>query len=407
MQSQSQKYDNFFSALENTSPYFKIAAQGQAGTGKTFTLANIAIGLHKRIESKKPIVIFDTEKSAKFLRPIFKQANIEVLVKESRTLTDLAKTMDFCNEGNADILFIDSITHVYEDFLSDYQKKKNRDYIQFQDWAIIKPTWKREYSARLVNGNYHILFTGREGFTYEYEKNEDGKKELIKTGVKMKAEGETAYEPDMLLYMNRFEEVLGDDKKAWREATVIKDRSNILDGKTFKNPSYKEFAPVIEFLLSNISAKKETVSHTNDELIKNEEDNHQERQDRKIQLERNEALLDRVSAGTSTEAKTLRIALKEIAYHGEMSDLGIAAMNLEQLQAANITLTEYVDLISKIQRGEAKVYNGVLKAITAARNKYLDGEQCLGYANKEKLQKYLEHMIEKAKGETDEHNDTN
>jgi len=49
--------DNFFTPVANTKPYFKAGIQGLAGTGKTYTAAEIAIGLHKRLGSKKPVVV--------------------------------------------------------------------------------------------------------------------------------------------------------------------------------------------------------------------------------------------------------------------------------------------------------------------------------------------------------------
>src|SRR6266545_8147780 len=103
--------DNFFSTLENTKPYLKIAFEGFAGTGKTFTMAQVAAGLHKRIGSTKPIVIFDTEEAAKFLKPFFREQGIPVLHKRSRSLADLRETMRRCQAGASDILMIDSITH--------------------------------------------------------------------------------------------------------------------------------------------------------------------------------------------------------------------------------------------------------------------------------------------------------
>ena len=74
--------DNFFAPIGNTKPYFKAAFQGFAGSGKTYTAAQVAVGLHKRIGSKKPIVIFDTEQASKFLKPLFAEAGIEGLVRE-------------------------------------------------------------------------------------------------------------------------------------------------------------------------------------------------------------------------------------------------------------------------------------------------------------------------------------
>src|SRR5262245_57050043 len=114
--------EEFFAPLENTKPYLKAAFQGFAGSGKTYTMAQVAVGLHRRIISQKPIVIFDTEEAAKFLKPFFHKHEIKVLHKRSRSLADLKETMRHCREGVADILMVDSITHVWENFLASYQK---------------------------------------------------------------------------------------------------------------------------------------------------------------------------------------------------------------------------------------------------------------------------------------------
>jgi len=36
----------------------------------------------------------------------------------------------------------------------------------------------------------------------------------------------------------------------WREAQILKDRSGTIDGQTFKNPVYKNFKPLIDYLLN-------------------------------------------------------------------------------------------------------------------------------------------------------------
>ena len=77
----TQGADSFFADLENDSPYLKACAEGLAKSGKTFTLALIAVGLNRHIKSEKPIVIFDTENAAKFLKTMFETAGIPVKVK--------------------------------------------------------------------------------------------------------------------------------------------------------------------------------------------------------------------------------------------------------------------------------------------------------------------------------------
>src|SRR5688572_20582158 len=102
-----------FKKLENNRPFLKMAFEGFAGDGKTFTATQVAIGVHKLIGSTKPIALFDTEKAFKALKPSFDAAGIEAVVNdEERSLKALSQAIQWCEEGNADILLIDSITHV-------------------------------------------------------------------------------------------------------------------------------------------------------------------------------------------------------------------------------------------------------------------------------------------------------
>jgi hypothetical protein len=243
---------NFFTSLDNTQPFFKLAIEGFAGSGKTYTMSQIAIGLHKRIKSKKPIAYFDTEKAGRHLRTVFKDAGVQILHRESRTLADLHMAMRMGRDGVFDILMIDSISHVWENYLQSYQSDKGKSRLEFADWGILKPKWKREFSEPFVHDRYHTIMCGRAGYEYVDEKDEHGKRQIYKSGVKMKVEGETAYEPDMLMYMERFEEILETKKKVWRECTILKDRSTLLDGKSFKNPTYKDFAPAVDRLLEDV-----------------------------------------------------------------------------------------------------------------------------------------------------------
>jgi hypothetical protein len=246
-----------FKKLENNRPFLKMALEGFAGDGKTFTATQIAIGVHKLISSTKPIALFDTEKAMKALKPSFDEAGIEAVVNdENRSLASLSQAIKWCEEGNADILIIDSITHVWEEFMKAYLNRPDkhgkivhRNRLEFQDWGIIKPKWKEEFSTPFVMAKCHIIFTGRAGYEYTDEKNEDGKREIFKSGIKMKAETETAFEPDILVLMQKQQDLLSDVKKVWREAMIVKDRTNQIDGKTFKNPTFENFYPAIKVLL--------------------------------------------------------------------------------------------------------------------------------------------------------------
>lgn len=247
-----------FKKLENNRPFLKMAFEGFAGDGKTFTATQVAIGVHKLIGSTKPIALFDTEKAFKALKPQFDEAGIEAVVNdEQRSLTALNQAIKWCEEGNADILIVDSITHVWEEFLRAYLnrpdkngKEIKRNRLEFQDWGVLKPQWKELFSTPFVMAKCHIIFTGRAGYEYTDEKNtETGKREIFKSGIKMKAETETAFEPDILVLMQKVHDLISETKTIHREAMVIKDRTTKIDGQIFKNPTFDNFYPAIKVLL--------------------------------------------------------------------------------------------------------------------------------------------------------------
>lgn len=339
----AQVNDNFFMPLGNNKPFLKVAFQGFAGCGKTYTMALIAAGLHARIGSTKPIVIFDTEHAAKFLAPFFRERKIQVLHKESRSLADLKETMRRCRDGIADILMIDSISHIWENYLNAYLTKKNRTRLQFEDWGVIKPTWKAEFSEPFVRDQYHTLMTGRAGYEYEDEKDEDGKRQIFKSGVKMKVEGETAYEPDMLVYMTRHEDVVGHEKRVWREATILKDRSAMIDGQTFPNPTFESFAPALDYILENPDASIHAAETDAASLFTGSDEARKQFAIRKeIALEEIEGEMVKVWPGATAEAKRAKATALDATFE-TTSWKAVTMMSAERLEQGVADLRVYIE----------------------------------------------------------------
>lgn len=331
---------DFFNELKNTRPFLKMALEGFAGSGKTFTSAKIAIGLHKYIKSDKPIVWYDTEKALKALKPFFDKAGIKVLTRESRSLADLEKTFDFCEGGVADILIIDSITHVWETFIENYRNEKKRTFIHFQDWGILKPAWKKKFSDRLVHSKIHVIFTGRAGYEYDQEVNEDtGKKELIKTGIKMKVENETEYEPDIVVLMEKIKELSGKSMKIKRQATVIKDRTTEIDGKEFINPAFKDFFKAIKILLSGEAVDLE-LSESKDTFADFEKEFYEKRNLKTIAVEEIEGIIAGLFPGQSVKEKKIKLDIIEKIFNTR-SWTKVQSLSLFELQGAVETLKEF------------------------------------------------------------------
>nr|WP_254208602.1 AAA family ATPase [Burkholderia multivorans] len=225
--------------------YAKVGLYGSAGSGKTRTASEIAIGLHKAIGSTKPIAAFDTEPAFSFVLPLFERAGIELLVAdESRALSDL---MDFMDEAEkaCDIVIIDSITHVWRDAQESYLRRMNetrKKYgkkplgaLEFQHWRPIKAAWA-EFTDRFLSSKMHVIVCGRAGQVYEYQDKDDGsgKKELISTGTRMATEKELGYEPSLLI------EMIADRRDGYivNTAVIQKDRADRLNGREIEKPDY-------------------------------------------------------------------------------------------------------------------------------------------------------------------------
>lgn len=296
-----------FKKLENNRPFLKMALEGFAGDGKTYTAALVAIGLHQKIGSKKPVAIFDTEKAAKALTGLFQENEIEaIVIDDQRSLKALNQAIVECENGAADILIIDSITHVWEEYISAFLAQKNRSRLQFEDWGIIKPQWKKEFSNKYVQSNVHIIFTGRAGYEYTDEKNEEtGKREIFKSGIKMKAENETAFEPDLLVLMEKEMNLLEREKSIFRIATIIKDRTATIDGKQFKNPSYESFAPAIDRLLDGVAKRSESAAIV-DKFEDSEQKRMNDRKERERLVAEIEGLFNLMALGTSAKDKQFK-----------------------------------------------------------------------------------------------------
>ena len=303
----------------NKMAYAKVGLYGSAGSGKTRTASEIAIGLHKAIGSKKPIAAFDTEPAFSFVLPLFDKAGIDLLVAdESRALEDLMKFMDEA-EKVSDIVIIDSITHVWRDAqesflrrLNESRKRQNRKplmALEFQHWRPIKAAWAA-FTDRFLSSKMHVLVCGRAGNVYEYQDKDDGsgKKELISTGTRMATEKELGYEPSLLI------EMIADrqDGKIVNVAVIQKDRSDRLNGKEIPMPSYLKLKGHFDALNIGGAHFDSMDKHDSQGMFEDAEEGgwDNEKRQREIWCEEIKAvLIQQGFDGTGQEAKQARVAL--------------------------------------------------------------------------------------------------
>lgn len=261
-----------FKPAEITTAKLKMGLTGMQGSGKTYTATLVAIGLVKLMrelrmpEGNKPIFFLDTEKGSDWIVPRVREAGIEINTAKTRAFTDLVAAFTEA-EAMASVLLIDSLTHFWNEFIAAYLRVKKRNRLQFEDFNYVKgPEGWQRFTDRYINSNVHTIFAGRAGWEYENEVNEDtGKREIYKSGIKMRAEGETGYEPDLFVLMERRMNMQTHVNE--HVAIVQKDRSTLLDGAEIANPTFESFLPHIRCL--NITGQQFAVdtSRTSDRSI--------------------------------------------------------------------------------------------------------------------------------------------
>lgn len=359
------KLQDFANEIASKGTFVKASFGGFSGSGKTKTASEFLAGAYKDFGYDKPILIIDNEKGSRFLIPFFKKEfpKTKVIVKDTTSLADVLQAMAFLQGGEIGALLIDSLSKVWYKYVSEYRTKNKITFMTLQDWGKILPAWQEEFSDRFVSIDGTIVFTGRGGFTYDKEEDstdEYGKKkkgQFVKSGVKMKMAGETPFEPDLNVWMDQQQEIQKTGKlKVWREAQVLKDRSGLLDGKTFINPTYKEFKPFVQFLVGlPVGDVAGTSNHTNLAPGENYEA-YERKQQKQIEIEKIAGIFDKYSlSGSMTkEQKQLKVLITEKIF-GTMSPTEIEKMHPNKL----IEKADNLKLLLKELEGETDKVNYV------------------------------------------------
>mgnify|MGYP001585780762 CR=1 FL=1 len=333
------------------SAYLKCGVQGFAGSGKSFSGTMIAIGLHQYIHSAKPITFLDSETGSDYLQNHFKSAGIDLMVGKTRAFVDLLEAIDEA-EKTSDILVIDSITHFWNELVEAYGKKRGKKRLTLKDWSEIKPEW-HQFTNRYLNSRLHILMLGRAGWDWSQEEDEEGVKELTKTGTKMKVETDLGYEPSLSIEMERVHAngKIGSsfDYRGW----ILKDRFNIINGEfqSFKpskddklilgieNPVFKFVLPHIRAL--NLGGEQSTIDSNGKtgELFNTDRSMAEMFKKREIALEEIEDQITLLYPGRDAESNKAKINLLKNLF-GTSAWTGIKSMPLEKILEAQKKLME-------------------------------------------------------------------
>jgi hypothetical protein len=322
--------------IDDTPGYLKATFQGKAGSGKSRTATELGCFTRNFFHSTKPIAFFDTEKGSDYLQPLIEErTGMKPVRVKSRAFSDLMQVVKECLEGASDVLVVDSITHVWRELQESYLASLNRNSkypkkrMDIQDIMRVKQLWQ-PWADLFMNANMHILVCGREGAEYGTQEDEEtGKRELVQVGQKMKVEGEFAYEGSLMVAMEAMQHPTKIIKRkrglqtfTEREsrnivnlATVIKDRFDVINGKTFEMPGGEEFLPYLERLRPGADKPVDTALNTQKNMGDAINAYDQEKRERAILCEEIEAALVSAWPGQSAEAKKMKVETVQAAFH--------------------------------------------------------------------------------------------
>ncbi len=238
----------------------KLGVYGPAGSGKTFTSLLIAEGLAQH--TGKRVAYCDTEFGTAFYgqevpqRAIHPQA-FDFDVLHTKSITEVLAALKSLDQSRHGVIVIDSITHLWDACRNAYTGRQTKiGSIPMHAWTLIKKPYKQLLHF-LLTSPLHVVICGRQGIDYGEDESSG---ELKSLGFRMRAEGETAYEPDVLLRLESHRPAK--NKPAYPVAHVEKDRTGVLAGQTISWPDFDKVAKPLLPLLGLTQA----VAPTDDEV---------------------------------------------------------------------------------------------------------------------------------------------
>ena len=273
-----------FQKAEPAQGFLKMSIYGHPGSGKTLTSLLVAEGLAKK--DGKRIAYVDSERGTDFYAKEIKQRAVHPDAFDfdciyTRSLLEVWDAVTSLDPEEHGVIVIDSISHLWDAAIAAYEGKKTKiDSIPMHAWGSIKKPYK-ELIRWLMDSPYHVFILGRQKNLFET----DGNDNMKKVGVGIRAEGETAYEPHICARM--------ESRQNERDSTIStiimmfeKDRTGVLSGRTFPNPSFKTFEPIIP-LLNGHQAQSENpddVAAKDSELLDREVEKKKDKESKSLDL---------------------------------------------------------------------------------------------------------------------------
>jgi len=190
----------------------KLALQGSAGSGKTYSSLLLAQGLTNKDLTK--VAIIDTENGSADLYAHLGNYNVLTL-EPPFTPEKYIKAINVCLKADMEVIIVDSISHCWDELLDFHSKLAGNS---FTNWAKVTPRLNA-FINKILQAEAHVIATMRTKQDYVLQQK-DGKYIPEKVGLKSVMRDGTDYE---------FTLVFDIDIKHF--ASASKDRTGLFMGK--------------------------------------------------------------------------------------------------------------------------------------------------------------------------------
>lgn len=232
---------------------------GKSKSGKTLTALLIAEGLAKR-EGKRIAMIdseYDTAGSDWYLKRVPQRTvhpePFDFDRVETKSLARAIEEIKGIDPKVYGVLIVDSLTHFWNAAVDAYEGKrvgKAEDKIPFQAWASIKRPYNNGLIAAVTGSPpFHVIVCSRERSLYEVS---DNGKDVELSGVAPQTEKNTEYEFPIVIRME-----LRRSNEGAVNIAHIEERSGVLSGRAFPNPTFATIEPMLSLLDTDYHDKED------------------------------------------------------------------------------------------------------------------------------------------------------
>lgn len=220
------------------SSYLKTSADGLNGSGKTCTIAQLALGLSKEYGEGRAVHVFDSsDRWAAWKLLMFDPEKIPLVITCGNSIAALQETMDRAQQDSCAVFVGDDLTVPWMEGIASFAYANGA--MPFDRRQQLVNEWNR-FVHPFQLGDFHSLACGRLGYQWErIEDEQTGDRELTQGDSKFNAGGGQNFGYDCVLELEmrrrkrRFMGLLRGKTSMEYVCDVIKDANGILNGQQF------------------------------------------------------------------------------------------------------------------------------------------------------------------------------